>query len=91
MPKFSRVSRLFDAGDYDKFEQAVGLINRALTTESYRTATSSTPAYNDTNCEYLSDAEIVEKLDAGIDVVSATFVTPIRRVSRAGARPGIQP
>ena len=37
MPKFSRVSRLFDAGDYDKFEQAVGPINRVLTTESYRT------------------------------------------------------
>ena len=36
MPQFSRVSRLFSAGDYDKFAQAVGQINRALTTESYR-------------------------------------------------------
>jgi arginine decarboxylase len=33
-------------------------------------------SYNDTNCEYLSGEEIFEKLDAGIDVVSATFVTP---------------
>ncbi|MGZ8714446.1 MAG: Orn/Lys/Arg family decarboxylase, partial [Mycobacterium sp.] len=33
-------------------------------------------SYNDANCEYLSDEEIVEKLDAGHDVVSATFVTP---------------
>lgn len=33
-------------------------------------------SYNDDNCEYLSGEEIDEKLDAGIDVVSATFVTP---------------
>lgn len=33
-------------------------------------------SYNDTNCEYLSSEEIFGKLDAGIDVVSATFVTP---------------
>jgi arginine/lysine/ornithine decarboxylase len=33
-------------------------------------------SYNDANCEYLSSDEIFEKLDAGIDVVSATFVTP---------------
>jgi arginine decarboxylase len=33
-------------------------------------------SYNDANCEYLHSAEIFEKLDAGIDVVSATFVTP---------------
>jgi arginine decarboxylase len=33
-------------------------------------------SYNDANCEYLSSDEIFEKLDASIDVVSATFVTP---------------
>ena len=33
-------------------------------------------AYNDTYCEYLTDNEIEEKLNAGVDVVSATFVTP---------------
>src|SRR6201998_1601385 len=35
-PQFARVQRLFAAGTYDKFAQAVGQINRALTTESYR-------------------------------------------------------
>jgi arginine decarboxylase len=33
-------------------------------------------SYNDANCEYLTGHEIFEKLDAGIAVVSATFVTP---------------
>lgn len=33
-------------------------------------------SYDDTNCEYLSGDQIYERLDAGIDVVSATFVTP---------------
>jgi len=33
-------------------------------------------SYNDANCEYLTNDEIFEKLDAGNDVVSATFVTP---------------
>lgn len=33
-------------------------------------------SYDDTNCEYLTAEEIFEKLDAGLDVVSATFVTP---------------
>ena len=36
MPQFSRVSRLFSAGSYDKFAHAVSRINWALTTESYR-------------------------------------------------------
>jgi arginine decarboxylase len=35
-PQFARVQRLFAAGSYDKFAQAVGQINRALTTESFR-------------------------------------------------------
>ena len=33
-------------------------------------------SYDETNCEYLTGEEIDEKLDAGVDVVSATFVTP---------------
>jgi arginine decarboxylase len=33
-------------------------------------------SYDDTNCEYLSGEQIDERLDAGIDIVSATFVTP---------------
>ena len=35
-PQFALVQRLFAAGSYDKFAQAVVRINRALTTESYR-------------------------------------------------------
>jgi arginine decarboxylase len=33
-------------------------------------------SYDDTNCEYLFGEQIDERLDAGIDVVSATYVTP---------------
>ena len=33
-------------------------------------------SYDDTNCEYLTGDEVFDKLDNGIDVVSATFVTP---------------
>ena len=33
-------------------------------------------SYDDTNCEYLMGDQIDEKLNAGIDVVSATYVTP---------------
>jgi len=33
-------------------------------------------SYDDTNCEYLSGEQIEERLDAGVDVVSATYVTP---------------
>jgi len=33
-------------------------------------------SYADTNCEYLHGEQIDERLDAGIDVVSATYVTP---------------
>src|SRR3984957_11950738 len=36
-PQFARIQRLFAAGSYDKFAQAVAQVNRALTTESYRT------------------------------------------------------
>jgi len=35
-PQFTRVQRLFNTGSYDKFGHAVARINRALTTESYR-------------------------------------------------------
>lgn len=33
-------------------------------------------SYDDGNCEYLTGEQIEEKLDNGMDVVSATFVTP---------------
>ncbi|MDF0528761.1 ornithine decarboxylase [Tsukamurella sp. 8F] len=33
-------------------------------------------SYDDSACEYLTDAQVEERLEAGGDVVSATFVTP---------------
>jgi arginine decarboxylase len=33
-------------------------------------------SYDDTNCEYLTGEQIDERLEAGVDIVSATFVTP---------------
>jgi len=33
-------------------------------------------SYDDTTCEYLTGEQIDERLDAGVDVVSATYVTP---------------
>src|SRR5271167_4101835 len=33
-------------------------------------------SYDDANCEYLTGEQIDERLDAGVDIVSATFVTP---------------
>ncbi|HUO38504.1 MAG TPA: ornithine decarboxylase, partial [Mycobacterium sp.] len=35
-PQFARLQRLFAAGSYDKFAHSVSRINRALTTDSYR-------------------------------------------------------
>jgi arginine decarboxylase len=48
-PQFSRVQRLFSAGSYDKFAQAVARINRALTTESYRTGDVDNAGLGDTD------------------------------------------
>ena len=33
-------------------------------------------SYDDINCEYLSGEQIDERIDSGVDVVSATYVTP---------------
>jgi arginine decarboxylase len=33
-------------------------------------------SYDDTTCEYLTGEQIDERLDAGVDIVSATYVTP---------------
>jgi arginine decarboxylase len=33
-------------------------------------------SYDDANCEYLTGSQIYERMEAGVDVVSATFVTP---------------
>jgi arginine decarboxylase len=33
-------------------------------------------SYDDTTCQYLTGEQIDERLDAGVDIVSATYVTP---------------
>ena len=48
-PQFAKVQRLFTAGNYDKFAHAVTRINRALTTESYRTGDVDTAGLDDTD------------------------------------------
>ena len=48
-PQFAKVQRLFNAGNYDKFAHAVARINRALTTESYRTGDVDTAGLDDTD------------------------------------------
>jgi arginine decarboxylase len=48
-PQFSRMQRLFSGGSYDKFAQSVARINRALTTESYRTGDVDHAGLDDTD------------------------------------------
>ncbi len=47
-PQFAKIQRLFNAGAYDKFAHTVARINRALTTESYRTGDVDTAGADDT-------------------------------------------
>ncbi|MUL77945.1 aminotransferase class I/II-fold pyridoxal phosphate-dependent enzyme [Mycolicibacterium sp. CBMA 226] len=47
--QFAQVQRLFSAGSYDKFAKAVARINRALTTESYRTGDIDNAGMDDTD------------------------------------------
>src|SRR6185436_16875145 len=48
-PQFAKVQRQFVAGHYDKFAHAVTRINRALTTESYRSGEVDTAGMDDTD------------------------------------------
>ena len=49
-------------------------------------------SYDDTRCEYLLADEVEQRLEAGQQVASATFVTPYpARLPGAGARSGVQP
>jgi arginine decarboxylase len=47
--QFAKVQRLFGAGAYEKFAKAVARINRALTTESYRTGDVDHAGMDDTD------------------------------------------
>jgi arginine decarboxylase len=46
-PQFAKLQRLFAGGHLDKFARAVARINRALTTESYRTGNVDTAGLDD--------------------------------------------
>lgn len=47
--QFGMVQRLFNAGSYEKFAKTVARINRALTTESYRTGDIDNAGMDDTD------------------------------------------
>jgi arginine decarboxylase len=59
-PQFAKVQRLFNAGTYDKFAHAVTRINRALTTESYRTGEVDTAGLDDTSDMFPADPRTLE-------------------------------
>lgn len=59
-PQFAKVQRLFNAGAYDKFAHAVTRINRALTTESYRTGEVDTAGLDDTADMFPADPRTLE-------------------------------
>ncbi|MDT5091831.1 MAG: hypothetical protein QOH60_1194 [Mycobacterium sp.] len=48
-PYFARMQRLFNSGSYDKFSHAVARINRALTTDSYRSGDVDTAGLDSTD------------------------------------------
>ena len=45
--QFARLTRMFSAGEYDRFAQAVSVINHALTHETYRSAEMDVAALDD--------------------------------------------
>jgi arginine decarboxylase len=65
-PQFAKVTRLFNAGSYDKFAHAVSRINRALTTESYRTGDIDTAGLDDTDM-FPADPRTLEQPSRGKD------------------------
>ncbi|MHA3019763.1 aminotransferase class I/II-fold pyridoxal phosphate-dependent enzyme [Mycobacterium sp. BMJ-28] len=63
-PQFAKVQRLFNGGTYDKFAHAVARINRALTTESYRTGDVDTAGADDTADLFPADPRTLESQPA---------------------------
>ena len=61
--QFARVQRLFTAGSYDKFAQMVSRINRALTTDSYRTGDVQHAGLDDDDV-YPTDPGLLEQQPA---------------------------
>ena len=62
-PQFARVQRLFTAGSYDKFARMVSRINRALTTDSYRTGDVQHAGLDDDDV-YPTDPGLLEQQPA---------------------------
>ncbi len=63
-PQFAKIQRLFNAGAYDKFAHTVARINRALTTESYRTGDVDTAGADDTADLFPADPRTLESQPA---------------------------
>lgn len=63
-PQFAKVQRLFTAGNYDKFAHSVTRINRALTTESYRSGDVDHAGLDDTDM-FPADPRTLEQQPAG--------------------------
>ena len=61
--QFARVQRLFTAGSYDKFARMVSRINRALTTDSYRTGEVQHAGLDDDDV-YPTDPGLLEQQPA---------------------------
>jgi arginine decarboxylase len=64
-PQFAMVQRMFAAGSYDKFAHAVARINRALTTESYRTGDVEHAGLDD-NDMFRADPRQLEQQSASL-------------------------
>ena len=62
-PQFAKVQRLFNAGHYDKFAHAVTRINRALTTESFRSGDVDNAGLDDTDM-FPTDPRTLEQQSA---------------------------
>lgn len=63
-PQFAKVVRQFTAGSYDKFAHAVARINRALTTESYRSGELDTAGTDETDM-FPTDPRTLEQPPVG--------------------------
>jgi arginine decarboxylase len=96
-PQFAKVQRLFSAGSYDKFAHAAARINRALTTESYRSGAVDTAGLDDTDM-FPTDPRTLEQQPASkkeqlyfevlvVESMTEAQERALRREVRAWRRP----
>jgi arginine decarboxylase len=96
-PQFAKVARLFAGGQYDKFEHAVARINRALTTESYRSGDADTAGLDDrdifpTDPRHLEQQPVTRREQLYFEVLVVESMTEaqerqLRREVRSWRRP----